>query len=101
MPKPVDDLAWHTAGGQVRFRTNAKRLAVRVTLRGPHSMDHMPATGQCGLDCYLGPCGASRFCSTTRFARDLVTYEAAFFADWPGVLRTVTLNLPLCSAIRE
>lgn len=50
----VDALANATAGGQIRFRTDSRVVAVRVQLAGPANMDHMPATGQCGFDAYVG-----------------------------------------------
>lgn len=42
-----------TAGLGLRFSTNAKTLLLDVTLEGPSSMCHMPASGQCGFDCYV------------------------------------------------
>ena len=42
----VDRLANHTAGGQARFRTDSKRILLKVELRERSGMYHMPATGQ-------------------------------------------------------
>ena len=99
--QPVDELANCTAGGQVQFRTDTSRLAVRVELRGPHAMDHMPATGQCGVDCYIGEPGQSRYCSTSRFARDATTYESTLFEAFAREWRTITLNLPLYQGVHK
>jgi hypothetical protein len=49
----VDQLANHTAGGQMRFRSNSKKIFIRVELREKSGMYHMPATGQSGFDLYI------------------------------------------------
>src|SRR5690625_3655578 len=54
LPEAVDRLANHTAGGQIHFRTNSSTMSVKVRLAGKANMVHMPATGQCGVDCYMG-----------------------------------------------
>ncbi len=49
----VTQLANHTAGGQIRFKTNSKKIMIKVKLRERSGMYHMPATGQSGFDLYL------------------------------------------------
>jgi hypothetical protein len=51
--KPVWELSNHSAGINIRFRTDAKKIYVRYTLRHALSMPHMPATGVSGLDLYV------------------------------------------------
>ncbi|MFK7693524.1 SGNH/GDSL hydrolase family protein [Paenibacillus sp. HJGM_3] len=100
---PVDQLADCTSGGQVRFRTNSGKLFVKVVLTGSGSMYHMPATGQCGFDCYIGEIGAMKYVSTTRFDHTLTEYTAPLF-DWPslsGESRPITLNFPLYTGVKE
>ena len=101
LPPAVEALSWNLAGGQVRFRTDSTDLSVRVTLRGLHSMDHITATGQCGLDCYIGEPGKTLYCSTTRFDRSCISYSAALFKNFSREWRTVTLNLPLYQGMEE
>ncbi|HRU04401.1 MAG TPA: SGNH/GDSL hydrolase family protein [Candidatus Brocadiia bacterium] len=101
LPASVDALANSTAGGQIQFQTDSPRLAVRVELLNPHTMDHMPATGQCGFDCYLGAPKAQRFCGVTRFPRGDVKYEHTFFAFPDSVMRNVTLNFPLYQGVKQ
>lgn len=113
IPPAVDALANCTAGGQIRFRTNTSRLAIRVKLGGPGSMYHMPATGQCGFDCYVGdpadcgePGNASRpgklhYLSTTWFDHTKTEYEADLY-QWDEKREyVVTLNFPLYQAVEE
>lgn len=101
IPEAVDELANQPAGGQIRFQTDSIALAVRVKLSAPADMQHMPATGQCGIDCYIGPPGKQEFCSVTRFDRDCVEYEAILFQGWKRELRNVVLNLPLYQGVEE
>ena len=49
----VEWLSKHSAGLQLKFKTNSTRILIDVELRAPHDMAHMPATGQCGFDLYV------------------------------------------------
>jgi len=101
LPQAVDGLANSTAGGQIQLRTDSKKLAVRVELAGPGSMDHMPFTGQCGFDCYLGDPGQQRYLSTTRRGPSDSSYEQTMF-DLPDArMRNVTLNFPLYQGVEK
>jgi lysophospholipase L1-like esterase len=64
-------------------------------------MDHMPATGQCGVDCYLGMPGAMHYRSTSRMDIAQAAYEHLLFNDAEAGLRHVTLNLPLYQGVGE
>ncbi len=101
LPEAVDALAWHTAGIQIRFRTDAARISVRVKLKGAHGMDHMPATGQCGIDAYIGESGAMTFAGITRFSRADDAYQVTLCNFPAAERRTVTLNLPLYQGVDE
>jgi len=98
---PVDSLANCTAGGQLRFTTNSPRLSVRVKLAAPASMYHMPSTGQCGFDCYLGEPGQQRYLATTRYDYKLTEYESVLFDSEDTSHKTVTLNFPLYQGVKE
>ena len=100
LPEAVDMLADNTAGGQIKFQTDSPRLAVRAKITGC-GMDHMPATGMCGVDCYLGMPGRQRFFSVTRFGRCDTAYECILFDALPRELRNITLNMPLYSGVQE
>ncbi len=71
----VDQLANHTAGGQIRFRSNSKKILIRVELREKSGMYHMPATGQSGFDLYLKDGDVHRYVRTTRFPADTIRYQ--------------------------
>ncbi|GIP33339.1 SGNH/GDSL hydrolase family protein [Paenibacillus sp. J2TS4] len=102
LPEAVDKLADCTAGGQIRFRTDAPRVAIRVKLRGPASMNHMPATGQIGFDAYVGEPGQERYIGTSRMKPGERQYESMLFeGDKPDQLRTVSINFPLYQGVTE
>lgn len=101
LPAAVDTLANCTSGGQIRFRTNSSRLSIRVRLAGPGTMYHMPATGQCGFDCYFGEPGDQHFLSTARFDHTQSEYEAQFY-DWKEQREfAVTLYFPLYQGVES
>ncbi|MGI6099855.1 MAG: hypothetical protein GX174_08155 [Lentisphaerae bacterium] len=97
----VDDLAWHTAGVQLRFRTNSHRISLRVKLRGVHAMDHMPATGEAGFDAYIGDVGDMIYAGTARFDRSRDAYQSTLCTLPTAERRTVTINFPLYKGVAE
>ncbi len=102
LPEGVNSLANHTAGVQAQFRTDSKRVIVKVKLAGPANMYHMPATGQCGFDCYVGTEGASpRYAKTIRYDHTLHAYESALFEMESSEMRNVIVNFPLYQGVEE
>jgi lysophospholipase L1-like esterase len=97
----VDALANCTTGGQIRFSTNSSRLAIRVRLSAPADLYHMPATGQCGFDCYIGPPGQQRYLATTQFDHTQREYECALFSGGGNDTKNITLNFPLYQGVEE
>ncbi|HIT76748.1 MAG TPA: SGNH/GDSL hydrolase family protein [Candidatus Avipropionibacterium avicola] len=101
LPAAVERLANNTAGGQIRFRTDSTRVAVRVTLSGAPSMNHMPATGQCGFDVYVGDWGDQQYWGTAKPSLGKTEYEATFFTTPEPQSRTITLNFPLYQGVEK
>jgi len=99
--KAVDQLANHTAGGQIKFRTNSKRILIRVELRERSGMYHMPATGQSGFDLYMLDSGVQHYLKTTRFPHDTIRYQVELFNDDLNELRSFTLNFPLYNGVNS
>lgn len=97
----VSELADCPAGGQVSFQSDTRHLAVRVKLSGPANMNHMPATGQCGFDLYVGEPGRQRYHNTARYDIRETGYEVELFEHPGPALRTFTLNFPLYQGVKE
>lgn len=100
-PDAVEWLANCTAGGQLAFQSDSRRLAVRVKLSAPANMNHMPATGQCGFDLYIGPPSAARFYNVTKYDHRQKEYEVLLFEHPDARLRNFTLNFPLYQGVEE
>jgi lysophospholipase L1-like esterase len=101
LPLAVDRLANCTTGGQIRFTTDSASLSVKVKLTGAADMYHMPATGQCGFDCYIGVPGEQVYYGTTKYDQQLTDYESVLFTDMSREHRVITLNFPLYQGIDE
>jgi hypothetical protein len=99
LPPGVDCQADQPSGVRIYFKTDSTALAVRVKLRSVHNMNHMPATGQCGVDCYFGGPGNWRFAGVTKYDRAAIEYQVPLYADLPQEMREVVLNLPLYKEI--
>ena len=95
----VDQLANHTAGGQVRFSTNSRRILIKVQLRERSGMYHMPATGQSGFDLYLQDGMSKRYVKTTRFPHDTIQYQVELFNVNDQEMRSFILNFPLYNGV--
>jgi lysophospholipase L1-like esterase len=100
LPVNVSRLANCTAGGQLRFRTDSAGIYVKVGLTGKANMDHMPATGQCGVDCYVKLDGKYRFVGVTRFNHALVEYECKIFECSERSIKEYLLNMPLYQGVK-
>lgn len=101
LPPAVDSLANCTAGGQIRFCTDSRKLSLRVRLSGVANMCHMPATGQCGFDCYLGMPGEQLYLSTTKYDHTKPEFECVMFDLPESENRNVTLYFPLYQGVEE
>ncbi len=101
IPRAVDELANCTAGGQVAFRSDSDQLAIRVELAGLANMNHMPATGQCGFDLYLGPPLKQRFHSVTKYDHTQTRYEVLIFDHPLRRMRHFMLNFPLYQGVKR
>jgi lysophospholipase L1-like esterase len=98
--KPVDRLANNTSGGQVHFQSDSPRILVRVKLAHASGMYHMPATGQSGVDLYVGEPGKLRYSRTARFAGHANEFTAALF-EGKKAMRNYIVNFPLYNGVKS
>lgn len=97
----VESLSWHTAGGQVKFRSNASKISLKVKLRDSILMDHMPQTGSNGFDLYIGEPGNEKFGGVSRFEVGKIEYKSELFDCCDGKMRNFTINFPLYKGVDE
>lgn len=96
-----DGVNWlnvHTAGGRVRFATNASRIAIRALTRYTGSMSHMPLSGSHGVDVYKN----GKFITGIRPDNDDGGWFegiAVLSADANKSYKEVEINLPLYNGI--
>ncbi|MNI52852.1 hypothetical protein D3C73_1076570 [compost metagenome] len=67
-------------------------------------MTHMPATGQCGVDCYVGSPDTIvplQYANTTNYEINLKEYEYTLYTNWNSTMRNIVLNLPLYQGVEE
>lgn len=106
----VTGLSWHTAGGRLRFRTDADKIGIKYTLRDNPNMSHMAFSGSSGVDCYFeegsGAYGSfgTMFsgCTHPEIGKKEVAGEflRRNYPNNSGVV-DVTLNLPLYNGIES
>ena len=90
----VQLLAYHTAGGRVRFQTDSARVAVRVKSLNAGAMSHMPLTGSAGVDIYKN--GA--FAASVRPATgDGGWFEGVYTSS--GEMARYEINMPLYNGL--
>ncbi len=90
----VNSLAWHTAGGRVRFETDTPSLAFRVRSLNTGMMSHMPLTGSAGIDIYSD----GVFAASVRPMNDRGGYFEGT-ANLGEGRHSIEVNLPLYNGI--
>ena len=110
--REAERLVWHTAGGEVRFRTTSDRIVLHAELYRVSDMNHMTRAGSAGFAFYtdtgtkndtfqriaaLSPAEARR--GSGPDGRGRLTYS--FQLNNGGRPRTVSIYLPLYSGVRK
>ncbi|MBR2373995.1 MAG: hypothetical protein IKA87_07170, partial [Lentisphaeria bacterium] len=102
LPPAVNNLAWHTAGGQLSFITDSKVIRIKVTLHHESLMDHITKIGSSGFDIYMGtPGGKKYFSGSSRIKVNSDAYEVELFKCEKAVLREFTINFPLYCGVES
>tara|TARA_R110002050_G_scaffold223672_2_gene359557 strand:+ start:37814 stop:38959 length:1146 start_codon:yes stop_codon:yes gene_type:complete len=95
----VDELSNQTAGGQIRFQTNSRKILLKVHLTEKSGMFHMTATGQSGFDLYVETNNTQRYVKTARFSVNDTIYEAELLNNEKQKMQSYTLNFPLYNGV--
>ncbi len=95
-------LAENTAGGTVRFATDADEISVRVTLRAAIlGMHHFCDRGVYGIDAYCGTGTARRYIGANMQTFADKTDVNAGKLTLPAGVNEVLINLPLYAGIKK
>lgn len=97
------DLAWHTSGVCVRFRTDSPLLSIRAKLAYSFDMNHMPRAGSEGFDSYCSPDGdVPLYNKTVQPNRDQTEIEALLgVSPKKGSLCDWLVNFPLYGGVES
>lgn len=101
IPYKVDRLANATAGGQIRFKTNSKRILLRAKLASGKTMSHMADSGRAGFDLYTGPLGKQVFRANTRFPHGSQSYICQLHYNSTRQMEEYTVHFPLYSGVQH
>lgn len=89
-------LGLQTAGGQVRFTTDSKSIAIKFELREKTDMLHMPRSGSSGFDLFH----EQEFIGKAWQSNQAVPADQCLMAaNLPGGLREYTINMPLYNGV--
>ena len=93
-------LALHTAGGAVRFRSRTGSVQLRVRLAAPCDMYHMAPCAQGGFDCYLRRDGGPwQFAGVTNFPPHDTDWTARLWIGDGGEEAEFLIHFPLYQAV--
>ncbi len=107
--EPISDgVAWfsrHSCGIQVKFRTNATDIYVKVKLSGKFDMTNMTQIGQCGTDLYVYDEELKSFIFHSvahgKFDSDFYDERIGDFTKLEVRERRFVINLPLYIGVTE
>ena len=108
LPPGVEAHCVQSAGGQLRFRTDSRRILVRASVRLRDNDADIMSYGRLGFDLYLGAPGNSGFIGISRLNFDSLSgwtasYCAPVFqtAEPEAVMREFTLYFPLYAQVES
>ncbi len=97
----VWSLSQSPSGGRIRFRTNSKKLAIRLEYPGAPNMANMHAFGQTGVDAYVDGTYISTAVADKDSGKTKVNEKQYFdFSAKPVAMREIVLYLPLYKGVK-
>lgn len=99
----VQQLAWHTAGAQLRFCSDSSVMALQVEWRSNAIMSHMPNSGQSGFDLYVGSGSSKRYVQTFIPPAGQKEYTGFLYQNKLAAtgMMEATVNFPLYNGINS
>lgn len=94
-------LAGCTAGGQIRFKTDSRRIVISVRNTTGKGSNNMAEAGVRGFDLYTGAPGQEVFWNTAFPVAGCDTYISEVFTDDEKILREFRFNFPLYNGVEE
>jgi len=95
----VKDLAACTSGGQLRFRSDSRRIVLSVKTIGNKPAPTMAETGRSGFDLYVGKPGSEVFWDTAKPVLGKTEYVSEIFRTKKREMREFRINFPLYNGV--
>ncbi len=99
LSESIQNLAWHTSGGMVRFKTNSDRIRLKVKLKPCYLHPNMPMTALCGFDFYIGEGANKTFYGNIYPEYNTWEFEGEIGQRLDKTWREWTMYLPIYSGI--
>lgn len=94
-------MAWHTSGGEVRFKTDSKGIWLRAKLKPAYMHPNIPNTALAGFDFYIGEGKDRRFYGNVYPEYGTWEIEAKISGMSDGQIREWTIYLPLYCGVED
>lgn len=95
----VQELAYFTSGGALRFQTNSKEVRIFAELLNKTDMNHMPRTGSSGFDLYVGKGQNKKFINNLAPASHEMIVHGILAEFSSKRMREYTLYFPLYNGV--
>ena len=95
----VKELASCTSGGQIRFRSDSRRIVLSVKTIGNKPKATMAETGRSGFDLYVGKLGSEIFWDAAQPVPGKTEYASEIFRTKSRKMREFRINFPLYNGV--
>lgn len=96
----LQNLAWHTSGGKIRFRTDAATITLDFWLNNYSLAPNMDLHATAGIDVHSGTGEELKWVWTVVPGDDGMLKQTLNIRD-PGVMKDITITLPIFAGIRS
>lgn len=96
----LKELALHTAGGMLRFRSDSRKIMFEAEILNSGDMSHMPRTGSSGFDFYVGTGKHGRFVKVA-MPESGSTSCSCVIEGLSGRMHDWKINFPLYNGVKS
>ncbi len=101
-PEELQQLAWNTSGGMLRFRSDTDVVTIRAKLLYREDYPHMPRTCSAGFDVYCGKAFSRKFYGVVKPEYGALTYEnAVYLPNDDHQMRDWLIHFPLFNGVEK
>lgn len=97
----IQKLSHHSAGGRVRFKTDATEISIEVTTKEALRMQHMTWVGSMGCDVYVGSGYNRVYVNSVQPTSDKSNNTYTRTLKLPEGMKEVMINLPLYAGVQS